>query len=155
MERGRSDQADLITPTLQNCQTYPYVPHEREKKNSPTEDSFIIFLIVSWSSRSSQATPVPLKVVHLTRKPRNRTLCDRGCVYVQERITCDPTSSLLRSGSLCLQWLLESSSCDSFLYMGPTIFIGLHCSLSAPISTSIHTAIPTKFQYIAPEFTPG
>jgi hypothetical protein len=60
-----------------------------KKRNSPIDDSFILFFIVSWSSRSSQATQVSEEVVRLTMKPRNQSWCDRGCVYVRERFTRD------------------------------------------------------------------
>jgi hypothetical protein len=55
-----------------------------KKRNSPIDDSLKFFSLVSWSSRSSQATQAPKEVVRLTRKPRNHSRCDRGCVYVRD-----------------------------------------------------------------------
>jgi hypothetical protein len=64
--------------TARLARTFPM-----KKNNSPIDDSFIYFFFVSCSSRSSQATQVPMQVVHLTRKPRNYRRCDRGCVCVR------------------------------------------------------------------------
>lgn len=64
--------------TARVARTFPV-----KKRNSLIDDSLKLFSLISWSSRSSQATQGPKEIVRLTRKPRNHSWCDRGCVYVR------------------------------------------------------------------------